>query len=199
MLRLKSEFDYVRSTNFKIQTRSTILLVSDSPDNKMRFGVICGRKFNKNAVVRNRAKRLIKESIRRIKFQIPLRHILFIPKKGICSLKAWEVQGQIIEALKNNNLWLPPEPIRKGKGYAALPIIGLIKIYQFLTPWLKCCRFHPSCSEYTIQALKMHGLFKGMLLSVYRIARCHPYCKSGYDPVPEKFSLKFKYQGKEKK
>ena len=47
------------------------------------------------------------------------------------------------------------------------------------------CRFVPTCSEYAIEALEKHGVIKGSLLAVYRILRCNPFSKGGYDPVPE--------------
>jgi putative membrane protein insertion efficiency factor len=46
------------------------------------------------------------------------------------------------------------------------------------------CRYVPTCSEYAIQALKKHGVIKGIILSARRILRCHPWGGSGYDPVP---------------
>jgi hypothetical protein len=46
------------------------------------------------------------------------------------------------------------------------------------------CRYTPTCSEYTVQALKKHGLFKGGWLAIKRISSCHPWGGSGYDPVP---------------
>ncbi|MFR5906663.1 MAG: membrane protein insertion efficiency factor YidD, partial [[Ruminococcus] torques] len=49
-----------------------------------------------------------------------------------------------------------------------------------------CCRFYPTCSSYALEAFEIHGFFKGLLLSVWRILRCNPFCKGGYDPVPEK-------------
>jgi putative membrane protein insertion efficiency factor len=68
----------------------------------------------------------------------------------------------------------------------SLPFILLIKIYQWIiSPWLgPKCRFVPTCSHYAVEALKKHGLFKGMWLSIRRISRCHPWGGSGYDPVP---------------
>ncbi|MBR2838441.1 MAG: membrane protein insertion efficiency factor YidD [Kiritimatiellae bacterium] len=51
-----------------------------------------------------------------------------------------------------------------------------------------CCRFTPSCSNYMIEALQVHGAFKGTLLGLKRILRCHPFGASGYDPVPPKGS-----------
>jgi len=68
----------------------------------------------------------------------------------------------------------------------SLPFIALIKIYQWVvSPWLgPKCRFTPTCSNYAIQALRKHGIIKGGWLAAKRIASCHPWGKSGYDPVP---------------
>jgi len=46
------------------------------------------------------------------------------------------------------------------------------------------CRFYPSCSEYTYEAIEKYGPFKGVSLGAYRLLRCNPFCKGGYDPVP---------------
>lgn len=66
------------------------------------------------------------------------------------------------------------------------PFVVLIRFYQLcISPFTPAsCRFSPTCSHYTLEALKKHGLFKGGWLSVKRIASCHPWGKSGYDPVP---------------
>ncbi|MGB5218722.1 MAG: membrane protein insertion efficiency factor YidD [Smithella sp.] len=64
--------------------------------------------------------------------------------------------------------------------------IFLIRLYQTsLSPFFfaPCCRFHPSCSEYAIDAIKMYGPLKGSCMSVKRILRCHPLHPGGYDPV----------------
>jgi hypothetical protein len=68
------------------------------------------------------------------------------------------------------------------------PFIGLIRIYQYLiSPLLpNACRYTPTCSHYTVEALKNHGLLKGGWLSLKRIARCHPWGGKGFDPVPKK-------------
>jgi len=71
-------------------------------------------------------------------------------------------------------------------------LIGVIKFYQkFISP-LKppTCRFIPTCSSYAITAIQRFGPFKGLLLAVKRILRCHPFNPGGYDPVPIEFSLR---------
>lgn len=65
--------------------------------------------------------------------------------------------------------------------------IGIIKAYRFLlSPLLGAdkCRFTPSCSEYGLEALEIHGSVKGLGLTIWRILRCQPLCRGGFDPVP---------------
>lgn len=65
-------------------------------------------------------------------------------------------------------------------------LIGLVKFYQYtISPLLPpSCRYTPTCSAYSIEALKKHGPFKGLFLSVKRIISCNPWGGHGYDPVP---------------
>ena len=67
-------------------------------------------------------------------------------------------------------------------------IILIIKAYQItLSPLLGSnCRFNPTCSEYTIQAVNEHGVYRGLILGAKRISKCHPLGPKGYDPVPNK-------------
>jgi putative membrane protein insertion efficiency factor len=64
-------------------------------------------------------------------------------------------------------------------------LIFLIKIYKkYISPLLpNSCRFYPTCSEYAIEALSKYGVLKGSIKSAYRILRCNPFNKGGYDPV----------------
>jgi putative membrane protein insertion efficiency factor len=63
--------------------------------------------------------------------------------------------------------------------------IALIRAYRrFLSPMLPpSCRFTPSCSLYTLQAIEKHGLLKGCLMGARRLLRCHPFSEGGFDPV----------------
>ena len=71
-------------------------------------------------------------------------------------------------------------------------IIKFIKIYKFLiSPLLgNSCRYLPTCSEYSIDALKTYGFFKGVFLSIKRILSCHPWGSGGFDPVKKEMKVK---------
>ena len=68
----------------------------------------------------------------------------------------------------------------------SLPLIGLIKFYQYvISPAIgPKCRYTPTCSNYGLEAVKKYGPFKGGWLVIKRIASCHPWGGSGYDPLP---------------
>jgi putative membrane protein insertion efficiency factor len=70
----------------------------------------------------------------------------------------------------------------------AIPFIWLVRFYQIaISPYTpSSCRYTPTCSSYTIEALQKHGIFKGGWLSIKRIVSCNPWGGKGYDPVPEK-------------
>jgi uncharacterized protein len=72
--------------------------------------------------------------------------------------------------------------------WPALVLIALVRAYQLtLSPWLgRQCRYLPTCSHYAIEAIQTHGARRGAWLAAARIGRCHPWGRSGYDPVPEK-------------
>ena len=65
-------------------------------------------------------------------------------------------------------------------------MVFLIKLYQkhISSGTARHCRFTPTCSQYAVEALEEWGAFRGLFLIIYRILRCNPLCKSGYDPVP---------------
>lgn len=87
-------------------------------------------------------------------------------------------------------------------------LAGTIQIYQFFLStdhafWsrpntFRICTYHPSCSEFSRQAILKYGIIPGSLMGAKRIFDCNPFSKGGYDPVPDKFTLK-RYQGKDAK
>lgn len=64
-------------------------------------------------------------------------------------------------------------------------VIRVIRLYQVLvSPWLgPCCRFDPSCSHYALEAVRTYGVMRGLLLTVVRLGKCHPFHPGGSDPV----------------
>ncbi|MBQ8739380.1 MAG: membrane protein insertion efficiency factor YidD [Clostridia bacterium] len=67
-----------------------------------------------------------------------------------------------------------------------------IKLYRkLISPLLpNACRFTPTCSQYAIEAIDKFGAVRGSILAIWRILRCNPFCRGGYDPVPDKFTFK---------
>ena len=76
--------------------------------------------------------------------------------------------------------------------------IKLIRFYQkhisSKTP--PCCRFYPTCSQYGIEAIERFGAFKGSIMTIWRILRCNPFVKGGFDPVPPKKYRVIEYKKK---
>lgn len=69
--------------------------------------------------------------------------------------------------------------------------MALIKLYRrFISPLFPArCRYYPSCSAYALEAYRKHGVFKGTLLSVWRLLRCNPWSRGGVDYVPDEFRI----------
>lgn len=82
----------------------------------------------------------------------------------------------------------PPEgdPSPAAGGMLQRALIGAVRFYRRGISPLKppVCRFEPTCSAYALEALERHGAFRGTYLTVWRILRCQPFSKGGYDPVP---------------
>jgi hypothetical protein len=80
----------------------------------------------------------------------------------------------------------PPAPSSGAVGPAQRAALTAIRAYQLvLSPWLgQRCRFAPSCSAYAAEAVRRHGALAGSWYALRRLARCHPFGASGYDPVP---------------
>lgn len=65
-------------------------------------------------------------------------------------------------------------------------LISIVKAYQLvLSPFFgQQCRFYPTCSQYSVEAIQKHGALRGTYYTVHRLARCHPWCAGGHDPIP---------------
>ena len=77
-----------------------------------------------------------------------------------------------------------PGRSRPAPGTASRILIAPLRAYKrFVSPLLPpACRFHPTCSEYAMEAIGRHGALRGVRMAVWRVLRCHPFVKGGYDP-----------------
>jgi uncharacterized protein len=79
----------------------------------------------------------------------------------------------------------PVTPEREISIVARALIIAVVGYQRFISPLIPPrCRFYPSCSQYALESLRVHGTMRGLWLTVRRLARCHPFNPGGYDPVP---------------
>ncbi len=176
---------FVNSEN--IEPVSIDLTKSPLFTDNVKVGFIIAKKKIKKSVLRNRIKRLLRESYRLNKYLInplPLKLILIfsLTEKGYnFFLNNPETKFEF----SNTEMKILLEKIKKNLAMSFAAIF-FIKFYQrLISPLLSgSCRHYPSCSHYGIEAFTVHGFFVGFYLTVKRILKCNPFFECGYDPVP---------------
>jgi putative membrane protein insertion efficiency factor len=80
----------------------------------------------------------------------------------------------------------PPDPVLAARTGPVVLTLGALRLYKLmLSPlFAGSCRFFPSCADYASEAVERHGVRRGSWLAARRLARCHPFCDGGHDPVP---------------
>ena len=161
--------------------RSHPLLVGPVPADRPRDDAVrtVDRAQLGGAVVRNRVRRRLREALRVMapSFQ-PGWDVLIIARPAIVDADHDALVGALGRLLGRGGVLGGTTRLVKRIG------IGLIHLYRFVFAWLPTtCRYEPTCSRYTEQAIERYGLLRGSWMGARRIARCHPGHPGGYDPV----------------
>ena len=156
-IKKSKDFSLIYNKSKKMHTKYAIIFIREN--NKQRFGFVASKKTG-NAVQRNRIRRIFREFVRihKDKFKENTDYVFV----GKSILKDYQGDKMIKKIL-----------------------LFMIKIYQKgISPYLgRRCRFYPTCSEYSRQAITKYGAVKGTYLTVKRLLKCHPFHKGGYDPL----------------
>ena len=157
----------------KFIQNNAIVFVRNNENEEQRFGFVASKKTG-NAVQRNRIKRLFREFVKENGQNLKKNSdYVFVGKsilkENIKNIKYKDIEKDLLKVTKKMKQIL----------------LFLIKIYQnfFQELFGRRCRFYPTCSEYSRQAITKYGAIKGTFLSVKRILKCHPFHKGGYDPL----------------
>lgn len=200
-IRRNGEFGRVYARGKSYVNQALVLYVLKTRSKRTRVGLTATKKIG-HAVQRNRARRVMKAAIdEHLDYNIGGYDLVFVARGMTPRLKSWQLSAIVAKLFAQAGLpdkakqpgAKPPShpaagPEARGVSIFQKALCGLIRLYQkFISPGLgRNCRFSPSCSQYGIEAIRTHGCVKGLLLTAWRIARCNPLGRWGYDPVPEK-------------
>ena len=199
-IRRNGEFGRVYARGKSYVNQALVLYVLKTRSKRTRVGLTATKKIG-HAVQRNRARRVMKAAIdEHLDYNIGGYDLVFVARGMTPRLKSWQLSAIVAKLFAQAGLpdkakqpgAKPLPPCRRSgsprREHLSESPLRLIRLYQkFISPGLgRNCRFSPSCSQYGIEAIRTHGCVKGLLLTAWRIARCNPLGRWGYDPVPEK-------------
>ena len=148
---------------YRTLTKNKELYVAKNRLGYTRIGLTATKKVG-HAVQRNRARRIMRAALsEHLSQNIGGYDIILVARARTPYLKSTQLSKTLAGLMR-----------KAGLPKAISPLLG------------HNCRFTPTCSQYMIQAIQVHGPAKGLLLGLWRILRCNPFGKYGYDPVPEK-------------
>ena len=196
-IRRNSEFGRVYARGKSYVNPALVLYVLKTRGKKTRVGLTATKKIG-HAVQRNRARRVMKAAIdEHLDQNIGGYDLVFVARGMTPRLKSWQLSEVVARLFAQAGLPdKAKQPGAKPSAKTVNPVSRVcrnalcapIRFYQrFISPGLgRNCRFTPTCSQYGIEAIQTHGCIKGLLLTAWRIARCNPLGRWGFDPVPPK-------------
>ena len=205
-IRHKKEFQYLFQKSFRIYGGSFIYRFVFSKNDFTKLGAVSSKKFG-NAVYRNKIKRIVREEFRHHYFPYPL-VLLISQSKPITNTNYARKELKKVFQLLSDRYFLLQSSVdsiafKTAQFSQKMSMLAKISFYMvlFYRKYLsgslnKSCRFNPSCSIYSLEAIRVYGFLKGSFLTIRRLVSCHPFGGEGYDPVPRRDSSKKTYSHK---